>query len=50
VRIALEARSRARARGDFAEADRVRDALAGAGIVLEDHGPTTHWRLAAAGR
>jgi cysteinyl-tRNA synthetase len=50
VRIALDARSRARARGDYTEADRLRDALAGAGILLEDHGPTTHWRLAAAGR
>ena len=48
VDIALAARSRARARGDFAEADRIRDELAGAGITLEDRGGATHWSLSAA--
>ncbi len=43
VPVALAARSRARARGDFAEADRIRDALAAAGILLEDHGSETRW-------
>jgi cysteinyl-tRNA synthetase len=50
VRIALDARSRARTRGDYTEADRIRDALAAAGIVVEDRGPTTRWRLAATER
>jgi cysteinyl-tRNA synthetase len=41
----LAARSRARGRGDFAEADRIRSDLAAAGIVVEDKGGTTTWRL-----
>src|SRR4051794_30382683 len=42
----LEAREAARARKDFAEADRIRDALAGAGVVLEDTAAGPRWRLA----
>ena len=42
----LAARARARARGDFAEADRIRADLAKAGIVVEDKGGATTWRLA----
>src|SRR5947209_2903041 len=41
----LEAREAARARKDFAEADRVRDALAAAGVVLEDTPAGPRWRL-----
>ncbi|MCI4354372.1 MAG: cysteine--tRNA ligase [Thermoplasmata archaeon] len=41
----LAARARARARGDFAEADRIRADLAQAGVVLEDKSGTTTWRL-----
>ena len=41
----LEAREAARARKDFAEADRIRDALAGAGILLEDTPAGPRWRL-----
>jgi cysteinyl-tRNA synthetase len=47
VEIALAARGRARARGDFAEADRIRDELARAGIVLEDGPGGTRWRVGA---
>ena len=44
VQIAIEARSRARGRGDFAEADRIRLSLLQAGIVLEDQGSDTRWQ------
>jgi cysteinyl-tRNA synthetase len=43
VRVAIGARARARARGDYAEADRIRDELKAAGIILEDHGTGTRW-------
>ncbi len=43
VEAALAARSRARARGDYAEADRIRDDLAAAGIGLEDRAGATRW-------
>lgn len=43
VQAAIAARARARTRGDFAEADRIRDELARAGVRLEDHGGTTRW-------
>ena len=49
VRSALDARRRARARGDYAEADRIRAELLAAGVQLEDSGPTTTWRLASEG-
>jgi cysteinyl-tRNA synthetase len=44
VAVALDARSRARARGDYAEADRIRDELHGAGVELEDDAGGTRWR------
>lgn len=44
VQIAIEARARARARGDFGEADRIRQSLLQAGIVLEDQGSETRWQ------
>ncbi|MDR2613173.1 MAG: cysteine--tRNA ligase [Deltaproteobacteria bacterium] len=43
-RIAL--REEARARKDWAEADRIRQELAGMGVVLEDRGGKTTWRYA----
>jgi cysteinyl-tRNA synthetase len=43
--ILIDARARARARGDYGEADRLRDELAKAGVVLEDGAERTRWRL-----
>jgi cysteinyl-tRNA synthetase len=41
----LEARQAARGRKDFAEADRIRDALAAAGVVVEDTAAGPRWRV-----
>ena len=41
----LEARQVARDRKDFAEADRIRDALAAAGVVIEDTATGPRWRV-----
>jgi cysteinyl-tRNA synthetase len=41
----LDAREAARGRKDYAEADLIRDALAGAGVVLEDTPSGTRWRV-----
>ncbi len=45
VALAVEARAQARARKDWAQADALRDRLAGAGIVLEDTPDGVRWRL-----
>jgi cysteinyl-tRNA synthetase len=42
----LAAREAARARKDYAEADRIRDALADAGVAVEDTAAGQRWRLA----
>jgi cysteinyl-tRNA synthetase len=42
----IDARGAARATKNFAEADRIRDQLAAAGVVLEDGPARTRWRLA----
>ncbi len=48
VEIALEARSAARARKDFAEADAIRDRLTRAGVVVEDTAGGVRWHLGSA--
>jgi len=42
---ALDRRHRAREVGDFEEADRIRDTLAGLGVEIEDAGDGTRWYL-----
>jgi cysteinyl-tRNA synthetase len=44
VEAQIGARHDARARKDFAQADRIRDELLARGVVLEDTGGTTTWR------
>jgi cysteinyl-tRNA synthetase len=46
VPLLLDARARARARGDFAEADRIRDELKAAGIRVEDGEGRSRWEFA----
>jgi cysteinyl-tRNA synthetase len=48
VHIALEARTAARARRDFAEAAAIRDRLAAAGVVVEDTAGGVRWHLGSA--
>lgn len=50
IAVALEARQRARARGDYPESDRIRDDLLAAGVRVEDRGAQTRWQLVAAPR
>ncbi len=45
VAVALEERAQARERKDYGSADRVRDALAAAGIVVEDTSAGPRWTL-----
>lgn len=46
VETLIAARKAARASKDFAEADRIRDEIAGMGVVLEDGPQGTTWRVA----
>ena len=46
VAVALQERAEARARKDWAAADRVRDALTAAGVVVEDTPNGPRWTLA----
>jgi len=41
----IDARRAARARRDFAEADRIRGELTGRGVTIEDAGTETRWKL-----
>jgi cysteinyl-tRNA synthetase len=49
VPLLLAARARARSRGDFAEADRIRDELRAAGITVEDGAGDSRWEFAGPG-
>ena len=42
--VLLDARTRARKERDWAEADRIRDQLQDAGVILEDGAGGTTWR------
>lgn len=46
VEILMQARARARSRNDFAEADRLRDALISAGIEIHDRSDASSWQIA----
>jgi cysteinyl-tRNA synthetase len=46
VAVALDERSEARSRKDYAAADRIRDALGAAGVVVEDTPEGPRWSLA----
>jgi cysteinyl-tRNA synthetase len=45
VRTMIDQRATARAEKDWAAADRIRDAIAAAGIALEDGPEGTHWSV-----
>ena len=45
VQAMITQRAQARADKDWAAADRIRDAIAAAGVVLEDTAHGTHWSL-----
>ncbi len=49
VQVALQERAEARARKDWAAADRVRDALAASGVLVEDTPSGARWTLAEEG-
>ncbi len=44
IEALIKRRTQARAQKDFAESDRIRDELAGKGIILEDSAGATTWR------
>jgi cysteinyl-tRNA synthetase len=46
VELALRQREAARARGDYASADSIRDGLEASGVVVEDTLEGTRWELA----
>ena len=46
VALALRQREAARARGDYASADSIRDTLETSGVVVEDTLEGTRWELA----
>ena len=48
VPVLLDARARARSRGDFEEADRIREQLRAVGIRIEDAGEESRWEFSGA--
>ena len=48
IQTMITQRADARAAKDWAAADRIRDAIAAAGIALEDTADGTHWALSGA--
>jgi cysteinyl-tRNA synthetase len=50
IEAAIAARERARQRGDYAEADRIREDLASSGVTLEDSEGQTRWQFSGGQR
>ena len=45
IQMLIDRRAEARANKDYAESDRIRDELAGIGVILEDRADGTIWKV-----